>query len=128
YKKQYPQRELQLLTTYEKAADVVPHQNISISHIRKQAAHLKLELNCVPLPHECPNEVYLDKVEQALNQVDRPIEWLIFGDLHLQDIRDWREEMFKKRGYQCHFPIWKKNTNELLPVLLLQSVSIEISA
>jgi len=128
YQKQYPGQELQLLTTYEETTNIVPHQNIPLSHIQKQAATLELKLNCVPLPRECPNEVYLDSVDQALKQIKSKIEWLVFGDLHLQDVRSWREEMFEKRGYKCRFPIWNKSIHELLPVLQLQPVSIKISA
>src|SRR5699024_10686545 len=100
YQKKYPGQELQLHTTYEETTDIVPHQNIPSSHIRKQAASLKLELNCVPLPGECPNEIYLDRVDQALKQIKGGIEWLVFGDLHLQDIRRWRVKMFERRGYK----------------------------
>jgi diphthamide synthase (EF-2-diphthine--ammonia ligase) len=53
---------------------------------------------------------------------------LIFGDWHLQDIREWREQVFGEMGYRCLFPIWGKSLHDLLPVLLLKPVQIKISA
>lgn len=128
YRKQYPDQEVRLLTTYEEATDIVPHQNIAISHIRKQAASLGLELIRVPLPADCPNDIYLERVEEALSEIDESIDHLIFGDWHLQDIRDWREQVFGDMGYDCLFPIWKQSIHHLLPVLQFKPVDVEISA
>lgn len=123
-----PGEELRLLTTYDKETDVVPHQQIPISYIRKQAASLELDLIPVPLPSECPNERYLREVNEVLKAQDGPVEHLIFGDWHLQDIRRWREEVFGERGYDCLFPIWEKSIHELLPVLQFKPVEVKISA
>lgn len=128
YRQQYPDTELRLLTTFEKSTGVVPHQQIEISHIRKQAANLDLSLITVPLPTDCPNDRYLKEIKQKLAEQDESIRYLIFGDWHLQDIRQWREKMFGEMGYECLFPIWEKSIHELLPVLQLQPVEVEISA
>lgn len=128
YRQQYPDTDLMLLTTYEKLTDVVPHQQIEISHIRKQATNIKLPLLTIPLPTDCPNDVYLKEIEQKLAEQEESIRFLIFGDWYLQDIRQWREKMFREMGYECTFPIWKKSIHDLLSVLQLQPVEVEISA
>ncbi|GAA5520163.1 hypothetical protein LQ318_00460 [Aliifodinibius salicampi] len=128
YRQEYPETDLRLLTTYEKSTNVVPHQQIEISHIRKQASNLGLSLIMVPLPTNCPNEVYLKEIEQKLAEQDESVRYLIFGDWHLQDIRQWREKTFGEMGYECIFPIWEKSIHDLLPVLKLQPVKVEISA
>ncbi|MDX1637303.1 MAG: hypothetical protein R3281_05000 [Balneolaceae bacterium] len=129
YRREYGNdREISLLTTYNEETDVVPHQNIAMSHIRRQADFLGLPLIAVPLPPECPNEVYLSRIRQALEELDEEIDRLIYGDWKLQDIREWREEQFGAMGYECFFPIWHKDLNELLPVLILQPVKVTISA
>lgn len=128
YRQEHPDRELRLLTTYEEGSEVVPYQQIPLSYIRKQASSLELTLIRVPLPAECPDEKYLQEVGKALTAQDIPAEHLIFGDWHLQEIRQWREEVFGAMGYDCLFPIWRKNIHELLPVLQLKSVKVEISA
>ncbi len=128
YRKHHSSSSLKLLTTYNKKTGIVPHQNIELDDIKKQAEQLELDLITVPLPENPSNEVYLDKMEEALASCKERVQRLVFGDWHLQDIRDWREKVFGKMGYDCLFPIWKKELNELLPELLLKPVEIRISA
>lgn len=128
YRQQHLNKHLTLLTTYNKRTNVVPHQNIPVKRIRQQADALDLSLTLIPLPDECPNDIYLEKVNQALKNQQETVEHLIFGDWYLQDIRDWREQQFNSAGYQCLFPIWKKELDELLPILLFKPVDIRISA
>ncbi len=128
YRQRHPDAELSLLTTYSQNTGIVPHQNIPIENIRQQAETLDLPLITVPLPEDCPNKIYLEKVDEALCSVKEPIEKLVFGDWYLQDIREWREKQFTGRGYDCIFPIWEKELHELLPVLLFRPVEVRISA
>lgn len=128
FRKNDPDAEIRLLTTYDETDEIVPHQQIKLKDIKKQAIDLGLELIAVPLPSDCPNEVYLDRLKKVLGELNEPIERLIFGDLYLEDIRKWREKVFGEMGYNCVFPIWKKSIHDLLPVLLLKPVEVKISA
>lgn len=128
YQREHPLTTLKLLTTYRQSDDVVPHQNIDIEHINDQADHLNLENILVPLPEDCPNDKYLEAIDDALSRQDEQVEHLVFGDWHLEDIRSWREEVFSERGYKCLFPIWQKNLDELLPLITLKAVEIRINA
>lgn len=128
YRKQYGSSSLKLLTTYNEENEIVPHQNIELDAIREQAKELKMDLITVPLPVNPPNEVYLDKVKEALSSCEETVQRLVFGDWHLQDIREWREAVFGKMGYDCLFPIWEKELDTLLAELLLKPVEIRISA
>lgn len=128
YRQEHPHAPLKLLTTYDESDEIVPHQNIRLEDIKKQAASLGLDLITVPLPPDCPNDTYLERVNEALEDEKKSIDHLIFGDLKLEDIREWREKEFGEMGYDCVFPIWQKNIHDLLPVLLLQPIEVEISA
>lgn len=128
YRREHSKTNLKLLTTYREDIQRVPHQNIDIDDIKKQAETLGLELILVPLPKHCPNDKYLEKVKESLEGCREPVERLVFGDWKLQDIRDWREKEFGKMGYMCLFPIWQKSLHELLPVLMLKPVEVTISA
>jgi len=128
YRREYPDRSLSLLTTYDKSSGMVPHQRIPIDTIKEQAKKLGMELHLVPLPKNCPNDVYLDAIEKKLDGTGEQIESLVFGDWKLEDIRKWREEEFRKLGYQCLFPIWEKSLQDLLPILTLKPVEVTISA
>lgn len=128
FRESHPEADLKLLTTYDESEDNVPHQNIPLADIKEQADHLDLELITVALPSNCPNDIYLERIEGALNELSEPIDNLIFGDWYLEDVRKWREKVFGEMGYSCVFPIWKKDLNELLPILLLKPIEIKISA
>jgi len=97
-----------LLTTYDPATGQVPHQNIPIAHVRAQAKVLGRPLIEVPLPHPCVNERYVHAVGAALG----PAHELVFGDLHLADIRAWREACFA--AWRCRFPLWQVPYDRLL--------------
>lgn len=128
YKKEHGSENLKLLTTFSRSSDIVPYQEISVSHIKEQARNLDLEIILVPLPKDCSNDYYLQEIDKNLaNQKDKA-ERLIFGDWHLQDIRNWREDVFRDMGYPCLFPIWNKDIHELLPVLTLKNVTVTISS
>jgi len=128
YRESNPKATIKLLTTYNESTDIVPHQNIPLKDIKTQANHLGLELITVPLPPDCPNDIYLKRLEETFENVDESIDHLIFGDWYLEDIRKWREKVFGDMGYDCLFPIWKKSIHDLLPVLLFKPVEIKISA
>jgi diphthamide synthase (EF-2-diphthine--ammonia ligase) len=59
---------LALLTTYEEESGHVPHQEIPLKKIQRQAEHLGRPLIEVPLPRDCPNETYLEKLKKTLNE------------------------------------------------------------
>lgn len=119
---------LKLLTTFEEKSEQVPHHNIPLKNIKKQADELGMDLITIALPEDCPNEIYLERVQEALENQKEPVRRLVFGDWHLQDIREWREEAFGEMDYECLFPIWEMSLHKLLPVLLLKPIEVKISA
>ena len=128
YRQAHPKASVQLLTTFDENRNVVPHQNIPIDEIKEQARQLGLNITTVPLPTDCSNEIYLQKVNKVLEGMPESIDHLIFGDWYISDIREWRESVFGDMGYDCQFPIWEKELDELLPILTLQPVDVTISA
>ncbi|MGD8749740.1 MAG: hypothetical protein PVI44_14855 [Balneolaceae bacterium] len=128
YREEHPESTIKLLTTFDEPDQVVPHQCIKMEEIKKQAASLGLELISVPLPPACPNELYLKRIKNALAKTGKAIDHLIFGDWHLEDIRSWREKVFGEMGFECVFPIWRKDIQELLPALLFNPITVKISA
>jgi len=122
------QQDLILLTTYDEEESVVPYQNIPLSYIRKQSVALGHPLVSVPLPHPCSNEIYLERVIAAITAIPFEIDSLVFGDWHLEDIRNWREAVFRARGLRCKFPIWRKSVEELLRILEKTDYTVVINS
>lgn len=122
-------REIKFLTTYDEERNFIPHHRISLETIEEQARQMGVELITVALPPECPNEIYIERVQEALNRQDQPIEALAFGDWKNREIREWRDEVFRdKLGYECLFPIWKKSLHDLIPILTFKPIKVEISS
>ena len=115
-----------LLTTYDDETGIVPYQEIPVSRIQRQALKLELPLITIPLSYPVDNQSYLSALKIEFTAAPFSVKDLIFGDLHLKDIRQWREKEFGKLGFQTHFPIWGKSPAELLSILDDQPVEIRI--
>lgn len=115
-----------LVTTYDDESGVVPYQEIPISRIQRQALQLELPLITIPLSHPVDNQSYLSALKIEFTAAPYSVKGLIFGDLHLQDIREWREKEFGRLGFKTHFPIWGKSPAELVSILDDQPVEIRI--
>jgi ATP-binding cassette subfamily B (MDR/TAP) protein 1 len=102
-----------LLTSFGAHTKRVSIQNIHIKNIAMQADFFKVPLCLVPL---FPNTDYKENIEKALqliqSQTGAEIERLVFGDLHLQDIRQWRVNTWS--SYRVYTPLFKVPYAELL--------------
>jgi ATP-binding cassette subfamily B (MDR/TAP) protein 1 len=106
-------REVVLLTSFGAITSRVSIQNIHIKNIAKQSEFLKLSLCLVPL---FPNTDYKTSIQEALAlisaQTGATIERLVFGDLHLQSIRQWRIDTWP--DYEIYTPLFNVSYEILL--------------
>lgn len=100
-----------LLTTFNQNTNILPFQGISIDLIKKQADSLDLDLIAVPLPENCSNNDYKRILEEHLSVYTNLR--LFFGDIFIEDIRKFREEVFIDIAQEIHFPIWNTSTDLL---------------
>ena len=70
-------------------------------------------------------EGYLSRVRAGLALVPA-IEALAFGDLHLEHIRAWREEVFGDQTLR--FPLWRRSAEDLLEALEASGARCTLSA
>ncbi len=69
--------------------------------------------------YEASNEAYEKAMEAALLQAkSEGIEYVIFGDIFLEDLRLYREKNLAKVALQAVFPLWKQNTTALIQEFL----------
>ena len=105
-----------LLTSFGAHTNRVSIQDVHIKDIARQAESFKLPLCLVPL---YPNSDYKKSIEDALDmiceQTGLPIKRLVFGDLHLKDIRQWRVDTWS--NYEVYTPLFDVPYDELLPKL-----------
>lgn len=103
-----------LLTTVNSTTDRVAMHAVRRELLEAQAASLRLPLHVVELPWPCPNEVYEQRMREAVRTaVDAGVERMVFGDLFLPDIRAYREERLAGTGLSPAFPLWRRPTKLL---------------
>jgi uncharacterized protein (TIGR00290 family) len=80
----------------------------------RQAQTAGLPLVEVEIPAACSNDVYEQRMGQALAEAPlAEAQTIAFGDLFLADIRAYREERLSRVGKQTIFPLWGRDTNAL---------------
>ena len=92
---------------------------VSIHGVREELlmAQLKaagLPVAIVRIPYPCPNEVYEERMAMAMQEaIAAGVTHVIFGDLFLRDIREYREAKLKPIGVTPVFPLWDLPTDAL---------------
>jgi len=103
-----------LVTTINEAADRVAMHAVRRELLRYQAAALGLPIEVVPLPDPCPNDAYEAAMHAAFARLrERGVEAVAHGDLHLADVRDYRERLMADTGLEPLFPLWGRDTAAL---------------
>jgi uncharacterized protein (TIGR00290 family) len=103
-----------LVTTVNETNGRVAMHGTSETLVRAQASSLGLPIDLVGLPENCDNQVYEQRLAQAMNKYrQQGIGHVACGDLFLEDIRQWREGLFERLGWEPIFPIWGEPTDRL---------------
>jgi len=103
-----------LLTTTNAAFDRVAMHGVRETLLEAQAVAVGLPLWKVPLPWPCSNEVYESRMADACARaVVEGITVMAFGDLFLEDVRDYRTQKLAGTGLEPRFPIWNADTAAL---------------
>lgn len=96
-----------LLTTINETHDRVAMHGVRRELVEAQAAAAGLSVAFVPLPWPCPNGVYEERFAIAVEQAkEDSVTHIAFGDLFLEDIRDYRVGLLEGTGVEPLFPIW----------------------
>lgn len=107
-------------------------QRVSMHGVRRQllesqACAAGLPLDIVELPWPCQNEEYERRMEAACQGLRaRGVDAVVFGDIHLADVRDYREKQMARAGLQPLFPLWGRDSRELLEEMLDAGVRARI--
>jgi len=103
-----------LLVTMNAEADRVAMHAVRRELLAAQAARLDLPVHVVDIPSPCPNDVYEAAMTGALAVArDAGVERMVFGDLFLEDVRDYRETRLADTGITPVFPLWGRPTDRL---------------
>ncbi|MFZ1924781.1 MAG: ATP-binding protein [Solirubrobacteraceae bacterium] len=95
------------------------YERISMHGVRRELLVHQAQLVGAPLveveiPVHCTNELYEERMATAFASEEMSsVEEVAFGDLFLQDVREYREGRLTAVGRRALFPVWGLDTAEL---------------
>ncbi len=109
-----------LLTTRSEQYERISHHGVRVELLEQQAAALGIPLHKLYLHQEnCSLEDYEAVMKKAmLEYKDNDVLTVAFGDVFLQDLREYREDNLAKVGMKGIFPIWRRDTTEIVQTFI----------
>lgn len=104
-----------LFTTITEDYQRVSIQGVRESLLEKQAESLGMPLRKMYIPKDCPNEIYQQRMDEMLESLQKEgITAVMFGDILLEDVKTYRENLVRNHGLKAVFPLWGQDTNKLI--------------
>lgn len=104
-----------LLTTVNEEHDRVVMHGVGEELLDAQAQRMGLPLIKVKLPATPTDDAYKQAMQNTLIGLkEEGIRTAAFGDIFLEDLKQYREEQLATIGFNAVFPLWKKDTRELV--------------
>lgn len=104
-----------LLTAVNEEFDRVTMHGVRRTLLEAQAQAAELPLFKVSLPWPCSNEIYESTMLKELAHIKdkHGPTHMAFGDLFLDDVRQYRIKQMADTGYNLMFPLWHIDTGKL---------------
>jgi len=120
---------LGLLTTLNQEFDRVAMHAVRHELLKQQAEAAGLPLITVPLPWPCPNEEYERLMRDACGRMlAAGVQAVAFGDLYLEDVRQYRVDQLAKAGLEPIFPLWGMPTAQLARTMIAAGQKARITS
>jgi len=103
-----------LLSTVTEDYDRVSMHGVRRELLERQADAIGLPLEKIYIPKDATNGEYEAKMQAVLERYRREgVVSVAFGDIFLEDLRQYREKNLGQLGMRGIFPIWKRDSAEL---------------
>ncbi|MGH1519623.1 diphthine--ammonia ligase [Chryseobacterium sp. JK1] len=104
-----------LLTSINQEFQRISMHGVHVSLLEQQASSISIPLVKMELPKEPSMEEYQKIMSTTMAEMQaQDITHSIFGDIFLEDLRQYREEQLNRIGMKAVFPLWKQNTSDLI--------------
>jgi uncharacterized protein (TIGR00290 family) len=114
-KKNHEYEVVSLLTTITEDYDRISMHGVRRILVEQQARSLDIPLHKVFIPRSCSNEEYAAKMTEALTKFKQDgVENVAFGDIFLEEVRKYREDNLAQLNMKGVFPLWGRNSAELV--------------
>src|SRR5438552_15322686 len=103
-----------LMTTVNQLYQRIAIRAVRLEVLQRQAEAVCLPLHIIDLPYPCTNAQYEAAMETFIAKAKhQQIECMAFGDLFLEDVKEYREAKLSGTGITPLCPIWLTPTDEL---------------
>ena len=108
-----------LITTVTESYDRISMHGVRRTLLHQQAASLGIPLEEVSISPQASNEEYEANMGTAFVKYrEQGIRKVAFGDIFLEDLKEYREDRLGQLQLECLFPIWKRETRELVETFI----------
>lgn len=108
-----------LLTTINRETQRSSMHGIPVELLHQQAQSIGLPLQVVELPANSSLETYETAMTEAITSFTAAgIRHFIFGDICLQEVREYREKLLTPHGIQVVEPLWCDDTRAIAQAFL----------
>ncbi|MFY0593313.1 diphthine--ammonia ligase [Roseivirga sp.] len=109
----------ELITTVNADLERISMHGVRRSMLEKQVKAIELPLSVISLPTEIDMSTYDALMKKELNRIcEGGVTHSVFGDIFLEDLKNYREERLKEVGLEGYFPLWKRDTKEIIQEFL----------
>ena len=121
-----------LVTTVNSENNRISMHGLRKELLQQQSESTGIPLHIISLPGNVSMAVYNEIMQQETQKlVEEGFTHSIFGDIFLEDLREYREQQLQKAGLQAVFPLWKKNTSEMMSDFLkagFKAITVSVNA
>lgn len=104
-----------LLTSVNQQFQRISMHGVRVELLEQQAESIGIPLEIMQIPEMPTMEVYENVMQKTLEKLkNKRITHSVFGDIFLEDLRQYREEKLAIMGFEGAFPIWKIPTHDLI--------------
>lgn len=103
-----------LITTVSEEFDRISMHGVRRALLIRQAESLGLPLREIILSRNPSNLEYEAAMEELLAEYkEKGVSRVVFGDVFLEDVREYREKNLARAGMEGFFPLWGRDTASL---------------
>lgn len=103
-----------LITTVTGGYDRISIHGVRTELLEQQAESIGIPLEKVIIPKDSTNDQYESALKTVLLDFkQKGIDEIVFGDIFLEDIKKYRDDLLASLDMKGIFPIWKKDSREL---------------
>ncbi|GAB2772412.1 ATP-binding protein [Salinimicrobium soli] len=121
-----------LVTTIDATSSTVSMHGLRKELLLQQVNAVGIPLHLISLDGFVPVEEYNRIMKREMDSLKAEgFTHSVFGDIFLEDLREFREEQLKKAGLTAVFPLWKMDTQTLMRDFLkagFKAITVSVNA